>query len=524
MRSLLIVGAVFGWIPLTVACGDEPPIYPPLPNVGADTSTGDTGSGAGSSGAPGKGGSSGKGGNGSSQGGKGNSNGGSQGNGGSGATTGNYCEDWWGGEAPPAPSVDCDLGALSDGGDLTGDITTDKSLESGKFYTLKGVTRVMPGKTLTIPPCVEVRGQNPNAVLVVLSGALGNPATACSFPSGEPGPGGKLMAVGEPMAPIIFTSSKEKGQRAPGDWGGLLLLGNARNNVANENTRDTIEGLENTECHGWYTDKFNGESSGALEYVRVEYASRQTSLNEETNNLTLASIGSGTSIHHVMSANSNDDCFEWFGGTVNADHLIALNCDDDMFDSDRGFAGKVQFTFGRQYPVTVEHDSSGFEIDSSQHVPHTTGQWSNFTMCGGGPDDVTGAGDPRVGLVMRTASESALSNGLITGFAHGGIKLLQGGGTTTLSHSTVFATELLYAPGHDGGTDWFTKQEGNSADDPIGFCDCWAASPVPIARDRIDGVAPTGFAEESADYQGAFEDSTPASNWMKGLWVDWSEN
>jgi hypothetical protein len=434
--------------------------------------------------------------------------------------TGDHCDLPWSGDDPPAPSVACDLENLADGGDLTGDLMT-KTLESGKIYTLKGVTRVLPGQTLTIPPCVVIKGQDRNAVLVMLASAVGNPDTECSFSSGKPTQAAQLVAVGEPMAPIIFTSSKPKGQRAPGDWGGVLLLGNAHNNAANQHVRQQIEGLERTECHGWYTTDYDTESSGSLAYVRIEYASRQTGIGNETNGLTFGSIGSGTTIHYVEVSNSGDDCYEWFGGSVNVDHLIALNCDDDMFDSDNGFSGHGQFLFGRQFPTTTETDSRGFEIDTSNLLPLTTGAWSNFTVCGGGPDDTNLVSTSRQGLAFRTQAAGSLINGLVTGFSGGGISL-QTAATTTLQYSTVFDNAQLYGAAHSGGLDWMQKQAGNSADTPLGFCNCWANPPVALPADKVQGTAPTGFGDESADYQGAFADSTPESNWMKGLWVDWS--
>ncbi len=529
MRRLLPVCCLTPSLFFALACGDEPPLYPPLPGSatsggGTDGSVGGTGDGATGSTAGSGGGSNPTGGKNNGGAGKGSAGGSSSaagGKAGSGTTPDDYCALPWSGDDPPPPSVACDLDALVDGGELKGDITADRALESGKFYTLKGEVRVMPEKTLTIPPCVVVKGADANAILVVMAGPVGD--TNCNFAAGTAlTPGGKLIAKGEPMAPIIFTSSKPKGSRRPGDWGGMVLLGNARNNLASSTARDKTEGLENLECHGWFNDDYNDDDSGTLEYVRIEYASRQTAANEETNGLTLASLGSGTTINHVMVSNSNDDCFEWFGGTVNVDHLIALNCEDDMYDADRGFTGTAQFLFGRQFPTTGEADSRGFEIDTfgDNKDPLTTARWANFTMCGGGPED-KGMG-VRQGIAMRTQAAGSLIDGLITGFSGGGL-VVQTGAKTSVTYTTIFDVPSTYGVDHTGGTDWFPKQRGNSLDEPIGFCDCWANPPSAVARDRQDGAAP-GFGDTSADYRGAFEDSRPESNWMKGLWVDWSED
>ena len=42
--------------------------------------------------------------------------------------------------------------------------------------------------------------------------------------------GAKIQAVGTAEAPIVFTSSRAPGSRQPGDWGGLLIVGQAPNN------------------------------------------------------------------------------------------------------------------------------------------------------------------------------------------------------------------------------------------------------------------------------------------------------
>lgn len=497
------------------ACGDDPPIYPPIVivigNQGGN-GVGATGNGSGNS--PSQGGSSSQGGNGS---------GGSSGSGTSGGTGNNgdplfaHCEPF--AAAPPPPvETTCDMDALTDGGELEGDITADRTLASGKFYTMKGIVRVMQGKKLTIEPCVKVVGEDRNAVLVVLSSGLGSPDRGCGYSSGTVTPGGQLIAAGEPMAPIVFTSASPPGERAPGDWGGVLILGNAHNNLAKQNNQVPIEGLERAECHGYYTDEFDGESSGRLEYVRIEYASRQVGTDIETNGLTFASVGSGTVVDHVMVANSADDCFEWFGGAVNATHLIALNCDDDMFDADNGFSGKLQFLFGRQFTTNTEDFSRGFEVSKGSNVAtstETTVGISNFTLCGGGP---AGSKDrTRVGMAFDFSGSVTVQDGFVTGFNSGGYQLGTGAATPpSVTYTTIFdATPpaLANAP--------FLGLPGNSAESPDRFCDCWANPPAPVPATPLEGTATAGFPDADADYVGAFASSSPDSNWMTGAWVSW---
>jgi hypothetical protein len=530
MRSRSLIGSLL-LLPL-FGCNDNTPSYPAIiiyENPQGPTGTGNTGNvGSGNTGN-----------NPNPSGGSGNSSGGASNGGGSNDLYA-HCSAPWSGEDPPVGKVQCDMDALTDDGVLTGDITANRTLTSGHTYLLKGEVRVMPGVTLTIEPCVKVIGENSNAVLVVLAGDLGDGQDGCSYKSGEPGPGGKIMAVGEPMAPIVFTSIKPKGQRKPGDWGGVILMGNAQNNnaVSGEKpgwgNRVSTEGLDHAECHGWLTDKFNDESTGELKYVRIEYASKQQVKDIEINGLTLDSLGRGTKLHYIMVANAADDCFEWFGGVVNADHLIALNCDDDMFDADQGYSGKGQFLFGRQYPVTTELDSRGFEIDGAPndvYQPRTAVQFSNFTLCGGGPTD-NDVSKFRDGIVLRKlANDIGLMNGFVTGFATSGVYVqADNSDGASMSFVDVFGntgglmgvrdvTNTMFEGEKQA---WFFNQAGNTTADPDRFCNCWANPPVPVPGTPSKGTTPTGFDDESASYMGAFKDASAEGNWMRGAWVDWS--
>jgi hypothetical protein len=408
----------------------------------------------------------------------------------------------------PAPSV-CDLDALEDGGaipvDADGNVSEDTTLEAGKSYTLDSVIEVLDGATLTVEPCVKILGTKPTAVLGVL-------------------PGGKLEAAGTADAPILFTSAKVAGKRAPGDWGGLIILGNAQ-----VNQPDTkIEGLEAATPYGSTTDDNNDESSGTLEYVRVEYVGRDIDgAGNESNGITFGGVGSGTKVSHVMVSNSIDDCFEWFGGTVNADHLIALNCDDDAFDTDFGFSGTVQFVFGKQYEATAEKDSNGFEMDTSNSAsidPLTTAKWSNVTLCGANTG--TAPADPRIGMVLRRQVSGSIVNAIVTGFDSGAFSVrdIDKDPPTdiSLTSSLIFGNlSVNHADTHKAAATWFEDQDGNVDDGdevPAGF-DCYSNPPSPVPDESVEGVNP-GAGFEKAEYKGAF---AGGQNWMTGSWVDWSE-
>ena len=82
-----------------------------------------------------------------------------------------------------------------------------------------------------------------------------------------------------------------------------------------------------------------------------------------------------------------EHAFEWFGGNVNANYLIAYKTQDDDFDTDNGYSGKVQFGL-------VIRDSSSADISKSEAMesdndangtttqPQTSAVFSNLTLIG----------------------------------------------------------------------------------------------------------------------------------------------
>ena len=186
-------------------------------------------------------------------------------------------------------------------------------------YLMKGWIYVGTGSVLTIEPGTVIKGDKDTQAALIVE------------------PGGKLIAEGTKDAPIVFTSEQPKGQRKPGDWGGLIICGNAKNNQGVLNQQ--IEGGPRTK-HGGNDD---ADNSGILRYVRVEFAGYPFQKDKEINGITFGSVGSGTTIDHLQVSYSNDDSYEWFGGNVNCKYLVAYNGWDDEFDTDNGFSGKVQY-------------------------------------------------------------------------------------------------------------------------------------------------------------------------------------
>lgn len=197
--------------------------------------------------------------------------------------------------------------------------------------------------------------------------------------------GAKINAIGTAANPIVFTSNEAVGNRNEGDWGGLVILGLAKNNQPGGVVN--IEGIPpSTDTqHG---GNFDNDNSGILQYVRVEFAGIPLEPNKEINGITFGSVGSGTTVDHLQVSFCGDDSYEWFGGTVNCKYLIAYRGIDDDFDTDFGYRGKIQFGLAiRDKDMSdAAGDSNGFESDNdatgSTAQPKTRPVFSNMTLVG----------------------------------------------------------------------------------------------------------------------------------------------
>ncbi|MDP3580976.1 MAG: hypothetical protein Q8S39_03505, partial [Ignavibacteria bacterium] len=282
--------------------------------------------------------------------------------------------------------------------------TTNQTLTSDKNYLLKGIVRVMSGATLTIQPGTIIYGENTSQGSLIVK------------------PGGKIMAEGTADKPIVFTSEFKKpgATKTPnyGDWGGIIILGNAPINVAGG--KALIEG-PGDEYGGTVAD----DNSGVMKYVRIEYPGIAYSLNNEINGLTLGGVGSKTKLEYIQVSYSGDDSFEFFGGTVNAKYLIAYRGWDDDFDTDFGYSGKLQFLLGVRDPNIADQSSSnGFESDNdgggSTNSPRTSPTWYNVTLIGPAATTTSTINSLyKRGMHLRRSSQNKIANALILGWPEG---------------------------------------------------------------------------------------------------------
>ncbi len=290
---------------------------------------------------------------------------------------------------------------------LQGEITSNMTLDANKTYLLKGFVYVKNGATLTIPAGTVISGDKATkGTLIITKGA-------------------KIEANGVAGKPVVFTSNQAAGTRDYGDWGGVIILGNAKMNATGGT--GTIEGgVNNANNDGEYGGTNDADNSGTLTYVRVEFPGIAHTPNNEINGVTFGGVGSKTVVHHLQVSFSGDDAVEWFGGTVDAKYLITYRTFDDDYDCDKGYSGRVQFAFTVRDPQIADvSGSNGFEIDSdkagTKAQPITAPTFSNVTLIG--PKAIAGSGTInslyKRAIHHRRGSQLSIFNSLITGYPVG---------------------------------------------------------------------------------------------------------
>jgi hypothetical protein len=276
-------------------------------------------------------------------------------------------------------------------------IASNTTWSSTNNYLLVGKIVVQAGATLTIQPGTVIFGQQSSlGYLVVDRGA-------------------KIIAEGTAAAPIVFTSEATPGNMAPGDWGGLVLMGRAIANCA-----DCIGGascVSEGGAVGQYCGNDDCDSSGSLRYVRVEYAGVNIATDNELNAFTFNALGCGTNLEFLQAHRGLDDLFEWFGGKVSGHHWIGTGPGDDGFDWQMGFRGSFQFGIIQQYE---DNGDKAIEADNNE--------FDNNAPCRSNPllSNLTLIGEPTGpiatdGINLRRGTDAHIYNSIVINFKERGL-------------------------------------------------------------------------------------------------------
>lgn len=427
---------------------------------------------------------------------------------------------------PPAATADT----------LTGTITSDLSLDASKSYLVDGQVYVKNNASLTIPAGTTLMFSKKDDAAVKSSLIISQ--------------GSKININGTADKPVVFTSAAAS--KAPGDWGALVILGKAATNTGTGHA----EGLAQTDDTK-YGGSANDDNSGVITYLRLEYAGGINADAEDewkvdkVSGLVLESVGSGTTVNHVMVSHSADDGYQFVGGTVNATHLIAFNNGDDDFDFDLGYTGKLQYLISYRTKLNSKHAlrANAFESYNDEvptlNAPLTRPVVSNMTIIG--PSGMkTDDNHLNQGVYIRKGTRFVIQNSIVAEYPMGALMvcnktrpvLLNNTGSLfkynivhSDSASRTFSWDKDYAVFGDDELKTFALNDvnhnsmvENSADIKLKTL---YSDNAPDFTPAEGSAALTGANFDGADYSSFFETVTyrgavGASNWTAaGNWVVW---
>lgn len=305
-----------------------------------------------------------------------------------------------GGVVPPPPgqaAADCPTGFANVGTVAGGSLRACQlpqqvlgaltvSVRAGTIYTISGRTEVgtdrgidptapTPGSAqgiLTIDPGVRIFASSGSDYLIVNRGS-------------------QIFAEGTATNPIVFTSRQNiegtTTASSQGQWGGIVLAGRAPQAncqlTAPVTCTGTVEGTS-----AFYGGNTPTDNSGRLRYVQIKFSGFEISTGNELQGLTMAGVGSGTTVDHIQVYNSSDDGIEIFGGNVNLRHIVINGADDDGLDTDTGWRGGAQFGIVTQRAPGSTSRSAGFEFSAAPAATPLASRYvsqpkiSNWTLVG----------------------------------------------------------------------------------------------------------------------------------------------
>lgn len=390
--------------------------------------------------------------------------------------------------------------------EVSGEISSNTRWTCDKTYILTDLTYVVDDTALTIEPGTVIRGQE-RAALVITRGS-------------------RLVARGTRAAPIVFTSDLLEGERGPGDWGGVALLGAAPINA--KGGIDQVEGIGSGEAYGEYGGDDEEHDCGHLRYVRVEFAGYELSVDNELNGISVAGCGSNTLLEYVQVHRGSDDGIEFWGGAARVRYLVVSGSQDDSIDWDAGYRGKMQFVVVQQHDdgdAIIEGDNNA---DDNDATPRSNPTIYNATLVGGGGN----------GVVLRAGTWGIIRNAILTNgpYAVDVRDAASAAGAERDPVRLAIDNSLFFDNGGDGTTHFRDDDNAGGFDDAAFFTDAARSNRFdvdPELEDIASRMAPSflpadgspaaegaatppddGFFDPAAEYIGAFEPG--GEDWTQG--------
>lgn len=348
----------------------------------------------------------------------------------------------------------------------------------------------------------------------------------------------KIFVNGTQNKPVVFTALERVNPTA-GYWGGLVITGNARiNNCGAGVCEGFIEGVASDQAPK-YGGSNDDDSSGSIEYMRVEYAGYTFGADSELNAITFYAVGRGTKVENIEAYKGADDGVELFGGTVNLKYVVSIDNDDDGFDWDQGWSGAAQYIY-IVLENASEKDPNGIEGDNFKEnhtaTPRSNPVLSNVTIIAKG-------GNPKLlnGIMLRRGTGAQIYNTIVSGnfqnclniddeetFKNGGVA----SGGTVKQTGLVMQNSLLQCNNvsilEDATKDlwsitqWFNESERNNfvmvstdkiLDDAMPVD---GSAALDTGMTPPENIFPGNYEFDGVDYVGAF--SPVENDWTEG-WI-----
>ena len=323
-------------------------------------------------------------------------------------------------------------------------IDTEVTLDASKLYIIEGAVIVKDGGVLNIPAGTTLKARKGFGNYILVDR------------------GGKINAEGTAEKPITFTADTESA--TAGYWGGLIINGKAIISGASAGSEGSTE-IDNNYKYG---GSDNADNSGVLKYVKLLYTGARSNADIEHNGLTLNAVGKGTTIENIYVADGADDAIEFFGGSVNVKGLLAVNCDDDMFDFTQGYCGTLSDCYGRWEEgfTSTEEDPRGVEADGNldgkgpDHTPQSNFKIENMTI-----ENLSKEAEMQDAIKIRRGAKATIVNALVkgSGLVTDLVDLKDGKGNADANTTISVSKELSQATENDvNGTGNVTVANGNT--------------------------------------------------------------
>ena len=163
-------------------------------------------------------------------------------------------------------------GNIPAGTTLSGNITADATFTEGSTYKLSGGLHVKAGATLRIEKGVRVIAVDdelPDYILIEQ--------------------GAKIDARGTASSPIVMTAELKQS----GAWGGIHICGYAHTNAGT--------GVLSEIGNAPYGGSNDGDDSGMLRYIRLEYTGFALDEEHEANGVSFYGVGNGTTVEYLQA-------------------------------------------------------------------------------------------------------------------------------------------------------------------------------------------------------------------------------